>query len=117
MRAQRAMVALASLGVFGLAACGPRRAEVRTAPSTATQEAAIHLTNNLAQAVNVYVVQMDGTEMFVRQVAANTTEQLPVRGVAPGTQVRLRAVTVDGKSTFTTENPVTLTSTFRWNVP
>src|SRR5262245_39558244 len=77
--------------------CGPRQAQVRTAPTAA--EATIHFTNNLSQAVNVYVVQA-GTETFVRQVAANTTENLPVRGIALGSQVLLRAVTVDNKSQF-----------------
>jgi queuine/archaeosine tRNA-ribosyltransferase len=96
-----------------VSACGPRQAEVRTAPTTA--EAAIHFTNNLSQAVNVYVVQ-GGTEMFVRQVAGNTTEHLPVRGVAAGAQVRLRAVTIDGKSQF--DSPTTtLTSMYTWKVP
>jgi len=95
-------------------ACGPRSASVRTAPTAA--EATIHFTNNLAQPVNVYVVQ-GGTETFVRQVGANTTENLPVRGIALGSQVLLRAVTVDGKSQFDTQNPVALTSTYTWRVP
>lgn len=94
--------------------CGPRQAQVRTAPTAA--EATIHFTNNLSQAVNVYVVQ-GGTETFVRQVAANTTENLPVRGIALGSQVLLRAVTIDNKSQFDTQNPVALTSTYTWKVP
>lgn len=94
--------------------CGPRQASVRTAPSAA--EATIHFTNNLAQPVNVYVVQ-GGTETFVRQVGANTTENLPVRGIALGSQVLLRAVTADGKSQFDTQNPIALTSTYTWKVP
>lgn len=119
MKGQRAMLAVAIMTMFGVAACGPRRAEVRTAPSTATAEAAIHFTNNLSQPVNVYVVQggAGGTEMFVAQVPANTTQHLPVRGVAPGTQVLLRAVTIDGKSTFTTQDQVTLTTMYTWKVP
>jgi hypothetical protein len=84
------------------------------APTAA--EATIHFTNSLPQAVNVYVVQ-SGTETFVRQVAANTTENLPVRGIALGSQVLLRAVTVDGKSQFDTPNPVALTSMYTWKVP
>jgi hypothetical protein len=94
-------------------ACGPRQAQVRTAPTTA--EASLHFTNSLPQAVNVYVVQ-SGTESFVRQVAANTTENLPVRGVALGTQVRLRAVTIDGQRQFDSD-PVSLSSTYTWKVP
>src|ERR671923_1735775 len=60
-------------------ACGPRQVEVRTAP-TQTSEVAIHFTNNLSKAVNVYV-NTGGSDLFVRQVAANTTEHLPVRRV------------------------------------
>ncbi|MFL5616548.1 MAG: hypothetical protein ACJ796_22975 [Gemmatimonadaceae bacterium] len=94
--------------------CGPRQAQVRTAPTTA--EATIHFTNNLPQAVNVYVVQ-GGTETFVRQVGANTTENLPVRGIAVGSQVMLRAVTVDGKSQLDSPGAMTLSSATTWKVP
>ena len=97
-----------------VSACGPRQASVRTAPTVA--EATIHFTNNMSQPVNVYVVQ-NGTETFVKQVGASTTENLPVRGIPLGTQVLLRAVTVDGKSQFDTQNPVALTSTYTWKVP
>jgi hypothetical protein len=114
MRKLGAVLGLAALVTFGAGACGKRQVEVGTAPSTAA-ESAIHFTNNLPQAVNVYVVQ-NGTDMFVRQVAANTTEHLPVRGVSAGSQVLLRAVTVDGKSTFTSP-PTTLTSMYSWKVP
>lgn len=94
--------------------CGPRQAEVRTAPTTA--EATIHFTNNFSQAVNVYVVQ-GGTETFVKQVGANTTENLPVRGIPAGSQVMLRAVTVDGKSQLDSPGAMTLSSTTAWKVP
>lgn len=108
----------AALGVVVLTAmssgCGPRQASVRTAPTAA--EATIHFTNNLTQPVNVYIVQ-GGTETFVRQVGANTTENLPVRGIAVGSQVMLRAVTVDGKSQYDSKNPEPLTSTYTWKVP
>jgi hypothetical protein len=113
MRRLCAVLSCAAVIVFGVSACGPRQVQVGTAPTSA--EAAIHFTNNLPQPVNVYVVQ-GGTEMFVRQVAANTTENLPVRGVATGTQVRLRAVTIDGKSQFDGP-PATLTSMYTWKVP
>ena len=94
-------------------ACGPRQAQVRTAPTTA--DATLHFTNSLPQAVNVYVMQ-DGTETFVRQVAGNTTENLPVRGIALGTQVVLRAVTIDGQRQFDSD-PMSLSSTYTWKVP
>lgn len=101
---------LATVTVQG---CGPRQAQVRTAPTTA--DATLHFTNSLPQAVNVYVMQ-GGTETFVRQVAANTTENLPVRGVSLGTQVVLRAVTIDGQRQFDSD-PMPLPSTYTWKVP
>jgi len=97
-----------------MSACGPRSASVRTAPTAAA--ATIHFTNNLSQPVNVYVVQ-NGTDTFIKQVSANTTENLPVRGIPLGSMVLLRAVTVDNKSQFDTQNPVALTSTYTWKVP
>ena len=99
----------------GAAGCGQRAAEVSSAPSQPVQ-VSIQVRNTLTQAVNVYVVQA-GTETFVRQVAANTTENLPVRGIPQGSQVVLRAVTVDGKSQFDSQNPMPLTSTTTWKVP
>src|SRR5439155_8352117 len=115
MPMKRFCVALGlALGVMVSGACGPRAASVRTAPTAA--EATLHFTNNLSQAVNVYVVQ-NGTETFVRQVSANTTENLPVRGIPLGSQVSLRAVSVDGKSQFDMQNPVALSSTITWKVP
>jgi hypothetical protein len=104
---------LAVMMAMSLNACGPRQASVRTAPTTA--EATIHFTNNLSQPVNVYVLQ-NGTETFIRQVGANTTENLPVRGIPLGSQVLLRAVTLDSKSQFDSQN-LTLSSTSAWRVP
>jgi hypothetical protein len=94
-------------------ACGPRQASVRTAPAV---EATLHFTNNFPQPVNVYILQ-NGAETLVRQVGANTTENLPVRGIPLGTQVQLRAVTVDGRSQIDSQNPLTVASTFTWKVP
>lgn len=114
MRAPYAVIALTAL--LATAACGPRQVEVRTAPqSTQTATAAIHMTNNLSQAVNVYVVS-GGTNTFIRQVAANTTEHLPVAGIAAGTTVTLRATTIDGSRTYSRDN-VVLSGTFNWQVP
>ena len=48
-------VLMLSLSMMALAACGGRQVEVRTGPEPAT-DVSIHLTNNLSQAVNVYVV-------------------------------------------------------------
>ena len=110
------MTALAVFLAACLSACGPRKVEVGTAPSTAAVEAlSIRMSNNLSQPVNVYVVN-GATEIFVRQVAAGATEDLPVRGVTSGATVRLRATTVDGTNTYTKDD-VVLTGTYRWQVP
>jgi len=107
---RRLMVA----GLVVLAACGPRQVEVRSAPSQ-TAAVAIHFTNNLSQAVNVYVTQ-DGTDMFVRQVPANTTEHLPVPGIRDGDTVVLKATLVDGTRTYSKPN-VQMTTMINWSVP
>ena len=78
-------------------------------------ETGVRITNNLSQGVNVYVVS-GGTDMFLRQVGANSTETLPVRGVASGSTVTLRATTVDGANTYSKEN-VVLSGTYVWQVP
>lgn len=106
---------LAALALVTLAACGPRQVEVRTAPTSTTSQPAIHMTNNLSSAVNVYVVS-GGTDMFVRQVGANTTEHLVVSGVSAGSTVTLKATTIDGSRTYTKDN-VVLTDMVSWQVP
>lgn len=98
-----------------LAACGPRQVEVTTGARPAVAEVGVRVTNNLTQGVNVYVVS-GGSDMFLRQVAANSTETLEVRGVADGSTVTLRATTVDGSRTYTKEN-VVLSGTYVWQVP
>ena len=100
--------------VVAAAACGGRQVEVRTAPSQ-TQAVGIQVTNNLSQAVNVYVVS-GGSDIFLRQVGANATESLPVQGVAAGSTVTLKATTVDGTRTYTRDN-VTLSGGYSWQVP
>lgn len=106
--------AMAAVLLFAAAACGPRQVEVRTAP-TQTSEVAIHFTNNLSKAVNVYV-NSGGSDLFVRQVAANTTEHLPVAGISAGTTVTLKATPVDG-STGYVKTGVTMTEMVSWRVP
>ena len=107
----------AAVMLAAAAACGPRQVEVRTAPTSAQNEPAIHFTNNLGQAVNVYVTS-GGTDLFLQQVNANTTAQLPVRGIASGTTVQLKAVTVDGTRTYQPPNRnVVLTGTYNWTIP
>ena len=107
-------VALLALALAA-AACGQRQVEVRTAPTTATDQA-VQVTNNLSQAINVYVTPTGGSELFLRQVPANTVERVPVQGIASGTSVIFKAVTVDGSRTYQSRN-VTLTGMFVWPVP
>jgi hypothetical protein len=95
-------------------ACGPRQVDVRTAPAQATQ-VAVQVNNNLSQAVNVYFT-LSGTDTFLRQVAANSSVTIPVQGIAPGTTVSLRAVTVDGVHTYSRAN-VTLNGTYLFPLP
>jgi hypothetical protein len=112
----RASLIAAALAV--VTACGPRQVEVRTAPqSTETANVpSVQLTNNLSQAVNVYVNVSGGTELFLRQVPANTVEKVPVNGVASGSTVSFKAVTVDGSRTYQSRSAA-LSPTFLWSVP
>ena len=103
---------LAATMVVG--ACGPRQVEVQTAPDTQAQ-LGLHVTNNLNQPVNVYVVNM-GSEIFLGQVAANSAQRLSVAGVTSGSSVTLRAVTTSGGTTYSRDN-VVLTGTYSWQVP
>jgi hypothetical protein len=112
MRARKAMVAAVLLAV-ATAACGPRNVEVTSAPTRA--ETNVRVTNTLGQAVNVYVLSGDN-EIFLRQVPANSEARLPVPGVASGSTVRLRAVTIDGSRTYTSDS-VVLQGTYPWRVP
>ena len=95
------------------AACS-RKVEVQTAPSVAAQ-VQLKVTNTAPQAVSVYVMG-GGSEIFLKQVAANSTETLSVPGVAAGSTVRLRAMLADGSRSYTREG-VVLNGTFEWRVP
>lgn len=108
---------LAVATVLGAAACGPRQVEVGTgAAATRGDEPTIELTNNLDQAVNVYVRGAGGSEIFLRQVPARSTESILVRGLAVGTSATLRAAPVDGRVSYTQENVVLARGT-AWRVP
>jgi hypothetical protein len=107
----RALVAVMLVAVLG--ACG-RKAHVNSAPAPVS-EVSFHMTNNLSQAVNVYVTS-GGTDILVGQVSANSTRTLPVSGVASGSTVSLKAVTADGTRTYTRDD-VTLSATLNWSVP
>ena len=71
-------VSLLVLGIATLVACGPRQVEVRTAPEAtdAQTSLSVQFTNNLSQAMNVYVTATDGNELFLRQIGANTVAVL-----------------------------------------
>src|SRR3954471_700882 len=100
--------------LISVSACGPRQVEVRTAPPLPA-ESAIQVTNNLPQAVNVYVTY-NGSDQFVQQVKSATSLRLPVRGVPSGSTVSIKATTVDGTHTYTRQN-VVLTGTFLFAIP
>ncbi|HEV7992946.1 MAG TPA: hypothetical protein VGP25_14035 [Gemmatimonadaceae bacterium] len=109
---------LLSLVIAVSTACGPRQVEVRTAPTTpATASPSVQLTNNLSQAVNVYVVSTGGGELFLRQVPANTSETVPVTGLATGSPVTFKAVTVDGSRTYQSRTAPLSGAAFLWSVP
>ena len=112
MKSRRALVAAVLLAVV-TTACGPRNVEVHT--SSSRPETYVRVTNTLGQAVNVYVLSGDN-EIFLRQVAANTEARLPVPNVTSGSTVRLRAVTIDGSRTYTSDS-VVLQGTYPWRVP
>jgi hypothetical protein len=114
-----ARVSLLIVTFAALAACGPRQVEVKTAPEpTASAQGApsVQLTNNLSQAVNVYVTVTGGNELFLRQVAPNTVEKVPVSGVTSGATVTFKAVTVDGSRTYQSRSSP-LSALFLWSVP
>lgn len=113
MRRLCAVLGFAAVTAMSVSACGGRQVNVGTTPTTAAST--LRFTNNATFPVNVFVVE-GTTETFVRQVAANTTESLPVRGVAMGAQVRYRAVSVDGRQVY--DSPmVVVSSTYTWKVP
>jgi hypothetical protein len=114
MRAPSRVALLAAALVLS-SACGPRQVEVRTAPTSAQTEQSVRVTNNLSQAVNVYVTTSGGGELFLRQIPANTVEVVPVPSVAPGTMAIFKAVTVDGARTYQSQS-VALSGQFRWSV-
>lgn len=95
-------------------ACAPRQVEVTTGAQPAA-DVSIRLTNNLTQAVNLYVTT-GGTDVFLKQVAANSAEVVPVHGINAGTTVTLKARTADGTRTYTRDN-VYLAANYDWRVP
>jgi hypothetical protein len=105
-RLRRAAGALAACAAASAAACGGRQVEVGSGNAPAPAPTTLQFTNNLPQAVNVYLRGPDGAEVFLRQVAGRSTEAVPVRGVREGTAVQLRVAPVDGARNITRDNVV-----------
>lgn len=97
------------------AGCGPRQVQVETGTPT-TNEVALRVTNNLSQAVNVYISGGSTTDVFVKQIGANSSEWVPVQGFSVGSVVTLRARTVDGARTYSKDN-VVLENMYEWRLP
>ena len=95
-------------------ACGPRQVEVRTGPQPVS-EVTVRVTNNLSQPANIYVVN-GGSDVFLKQVGAHSTDSMNVPGVAAGTTVGLKATPVDGSRSYTRDN-VTLSGLYQWQIP
>ena len=104
----------AVLALVVAAACGPRQVDVSSGAATTQSQVSLTVTNNETQPIQVYVVQ-GGNPMFVKQVAARSTETVSVPGVAAGSAVTLRAVRADGSRQYNKD--VTLTSSFTYVVP
>jgi hypothetical protein len=107
-------VLFAVMLAVSVAACS-RKVEVNTAPTPATSDVSLQVTNNVNQAVNVYVTN-SGNDTFVGQVAANSSQHLAVSGITSGTTVTLKARTADGTRTYTKDG-VTLSGNYAWTVP
>ncbi|MEO7217509.1 MAG: hypothetical protein ABI026_04900 [Gemmatimonadaceae bacterium] len=107
------LIALMALAVTATA-CGPRQVEVKTGPQPVS-EVALKVTNNLAQAANIYVVN-GGTDVFLKQVPANDTETMNVPGISAGSTVGLKATPVDGTRSYTRDN-VRLSGLYEWQIP
>jgi len=110
MRSLFASLAMA----IALTACGPRQVEVTTGAAPAA-DVSVRFTNNLTQAVNLYVTS-GGSDVFLKQVAPNSVEVVPIRGIAAGTTATLKARTVDGTRTYSRDN-VYLGANYDWRVP
>jgi hypothetical protein len=116
--------ACVALALAAASACGGRQVDVGSPPTpastvsgtTAAAPQVVAVSNTLSQAVNVSVTASGSSELFLRQIPANTVERIPVQGVARGTMVTFKAVTVDGSRTYQSRS-VALTGLFTWAVP
>ena len=112
------MKAFVAVLALALAACTGRQVEVGTGPEQAASQGAVSLrvTNTLTMPVNVYVVR-NGTETFVRQIGAQSTQEVSVAGVDPGATVTLRARQVDGVRTYERADVTLSGGVYEWRVP
>ena len=110
MRAILAAVMLAT----SVAACGGRTVEVNSAPSPVA-DAAVNVTNNLSEPVNVYV-NAGGEDVFLGQVGGGSAMSLPVKGVSSGSTVTLKATRMSDKYSYS-KSGVVLSGTYLWQVP
>jgi hypothetical protein len=108
----RTFVLAAALLIAG-GGCAPRVVAVSTGEQPES-EVSLRVTNNLAQAINVYI-RSGSSNIFVKQIAANTVEWVPVQGFRPGTTVTLEARPVSGTPTYS--QSVTLGPSVEWRVP
>lgn len=104
---------LAVLLTVASTACAPRVVAVSTGEQPAS-EVSLRVTNNLSQAINVYI-RSGASDIFVKQIAANTVEWVPVQGFRAGTTVTLMARPVSGTPTYT--QSVVLSQSVEWRVP
>ncbi|MGI9141516.1 MAG: hypothetical protein ACR2GJ_10445 [Gemmatimonadaceae bacterium] len=102
--------------VTAVVGCGPRQVQIETGTPTSSREVALRVTNNLSQAVNVYISGGGTTDIFVKQIGANSSEWVPVQGFSAGSTVTLRARTVDGARTYHKDN-IVLENMYEWRVP
>jgi hypothetical protein len=110
MRAILAAVILAT----SVAACGGRTVEVKSSPSPVA-DAAVNVTNNLTEPVNVYV-NTGGEDIFLGQVGGGSAMSLPVKGVTAGSSVTLKATRMSDKYSYS-KSGVVLSGTYLWQVP
>jgi hypothetical protein len=104
---------LATALLIATAACGPRTVAVTTGDQPAS-EVSLRVTNNLSQAINVYI-RSGASDVFVKQIAANTVEWVPIQGFRAGTSVTLMARPVSGTPTYS--QSVVLSQSVEWRVP
>lgn len=74
----------------------------------------VQVNNTLAQAVSLHVT-VDGTDAFISQVPASSSQTIPLH-YAAGTVATLKAVTADGARTYSRPN-IALTGVYKFDIP